>query len=78
MQQLYGDGTAIPDKCLAKLAAITDDLRVLHQWGRGDVLVFDYTITQHCRQPWVGEQEDRVIMASFWDGHLPRAYGDGD
>lgn len=78
MQQLYGDGSAIPNEYLAKLAAITDELRVLHQWERGDVLVFDNTITQHGRQPWVGEQEDRVIMASLWDGDLAGAYGDGD
>jgi ophiobolin F synthase len=78
MQQLYGDGSAIPNEYLAKLAAITDELRVLHQWERGDVLIFDNTITQHGRQPWVGNQEDRVIMASLWDGDLPGAYGDGD
>lgn len=74
MQQLYGDGSVIQDEYLAKLASITDDLRVLHSWHRGDVLVFDNTIAQHGRQPWVGEQEDRVIMASLWDGELPGAY----
>ncbi|KIW30482.1 uncharacterized protein PV07_06224 [Cladophialophora immunda] len=78
-QQLFGDGTPIPDKYLAHLAKITDEIRVLHKWERGDVLVYDNIIAQHGRQPWEGEQEDRVVMASLFDGHrVPGAYGDED
>lgn len=67
-QQLYGDGTPIPDEHLKKLAEITDEIRVLHKWQQGDVLVYDNVISQHGRQPWEGKQEDRVILASLWDG----------
>jgi alpha-ketoglutarate-dependent taurine dioxygenase len=74
-QQLYGDGTPIPDEYLEKLAQITDEIRVLHKWQRGDVLVYDNIISQHGRQPWEGEQEDRVVLASLFDGEVPGAYG---
>jgi alpha-ketoglutarate-dependent taurine dioxygenase len=67
-QQVYGDGSPIPEKYLQKLAEITDEIRVLHKWERGDVLVYDNVIAQHGRQPWEGEQEDRVVFASLWDG----------
>jgi alpha-ketoglutarate-dependent taurine dioxygenase len=78
-QQLYGDGTPIPEKYLAKLAEITDEIRVLHKWQRGDVLVYDNIIAQHGRQPWEGEQSDRVVLASLFDGDsVPGAYGEGD
>lgn len=79
MQQLYGDGSPIADHHLARLAAITDELRVLHQWERGDVLVYDNLVAQHGRQGWEGEQGDRLILASMFDGkELPGAYGDAD
>lgn len=78
-KQLFGDGTPIPEQYLKKLAEITDEIRVLHKWERGDVLVYDNIIAQHGRQPWQGEQSDRVIMASLFDGHkLPGAYGTQD
>ena len=78
-QQLYGDGTPIPEKYLAHLAKITDEIRVLHKWQQGDVLVFDNVIAQHGREPWEGEQGDRVIMASLFDGdHVPGAYSSAD
>jgi alpha-ketoglutarate-dependent taurine dioxygenase len=78
-QQLYGDGTPIPEKYLAHLAKITDEIRVLHKWQQGDVLVFDNVIAQHGREPWEGEQGDRVIMASLFDGdQVPGAYSDAD
>ncbi|OQE42128.1 hypothetical protein PENCOP_c004G02911 [Penicillium coprophilum] len=78
-QQLFGDGTPIPDKYLAHLAKITDEIRVLHRWQEGDVLVYDNIIAQHGREPWQGEQSDRVIMASLFDGEsVPGAYGFGD
>ncbi|CAO2652945.1 Nn.00g023560.m01.CDS01 [Neocucurbitaria sp. VM-36] len=70
-QQLFGDGTPIPEKYLKKLADITDEIRVLHKWQKGDVLVYDNIIAQHGRQPWQGEQEDRVVLASLWDGVVP-------
>ncbi|KAJ9606406.1 hypothetical protein H2200_009367 [Cladophialophora chaetospira] len=73
-EQLFGDGTPIPGKYLAHLAKITDEIRVLHKWQRGDVLVYDNIISQHGRQPWQGEQEDRVIMASLFDGVVPGAF----
>ncbi|EXJ86486.1 hypothetical protein A1O3_03437 [Capronia epimyces CBS 606.96] len=75
-QQLFGDGTPIPEKYLARLAEITDEIRVLHKWQRGDVLVYDNIIAQHGRQPWEGEQSDRVVLASLFDGEqVPGAYG---
>ncbi|KAI1613044.1 hypothetical protein EDD36DRAFT_452419 [Exophiala viscosa] len=77
--QYFGDGTPIPEKYLAKLADITDEIRVLHKWQQGDVLVYDNIIAQHGRQPWQGEQKDRVILASLFDGHsVPGAYGEQD
>ncbi|KAE8370826.1 hypothetical protein BDV27DRAFT_164986 [Aspergillus caelatus] len=77
--QLYGDGTPIPEKYLAHLAKITDEIRVLHRWQEGDVLVFDNIIAQHGREPWEGEQTDRVVLASLFDGpFVPGAYGFGD
>ncbi|KAI2605240.1 Clavaminate synthase-like protein, partial [Hypoxylon fragiforme] len=76
LQQLYGDGTVIPERYLARLAEITDEIRVLHSWQRGDVLVYDNVIAQHGREPWEGEQSDRVILASLFDGEqVPGAYG---
>lgn len=78
-QQLYGDGTPIPEEYLAHLARITDEIRVLHRWQRGDVLVYDNTIAQHGREPSVGQQSDRVVLASLWDGEsVPGAYGFGE
>ncbi|PYH75810.1 Clavaminate synthase-like protein [Aspergillus uvarum CBS 121591] len=78
-QQLFGDGTPIPDKYLAHLTKITDEIRVLHRWEKGDVLVFDNIVAQHGREPWLGEQSDRVVMASLFDGAaVPGAYGFGD
>ncbi|CAI7650922.1 unnamed protein product [Penicillium glandicola] len=75
-QQLFGDGTPIPEKYLAHLAKITDEIRVLHRWQEGDVLVYDNTIAQHGREPWQGEQSDRVVMASLFDGEsVPGPYG---
>ncbi|KAF2655124.1 Clavaminate synthase-like protein [Lophiostoma macrostomum CBS 122681] len=74
-QTLYGDGTPIPEEYLKKLAEITDEIRVLHKWQQGDVLVYDNVISQHGREPWGGRQEDRVILASLWDGEkVPGQY----
>lgn len=75
---LYGDGTPIAEEHLERLAELTDEIRVLHRWERGDVLVYDNVIAQHGRQPWEGEQADRVVLASLWDGEVPGAYGGGD
>ncbi|KAL3419671.1 taurine catabolism dioxygenase [Phlyctema vagabunda] len=78
-QQLFGDGTPIPEKYLAHLVRITDEIRVLHKWQQGDVLVYDNIIAQHGRQPWGGEQSDRVVLASLFDGeHVPGAYSTDD
>ncbi|RHZ46500.1 uncharacterized protein CDV56_104188 [Aspergillus thermomutatus] len=78
-QQMYGDGTPIPERYLAHLTKITDEIRVLHEWQQGDVLVFDNVIAQHGREPWEGEQGDRVVLASLWDGEcVPGAYGYGE
>ncbi|KAK2782797.1 hypothetical protein FQN52_000620 [Onygenales sp. PD_12] len=78
-QQYFGDGSPIPEKYLAHLAKITDEIRVLHKWEQGDVLVYDNVIAQHGREPWEGEQTDRVVFASLFDGDsVPGAYGDGD
>ncbi|KAI0198039.1 hypothetical protein F4808DRAFT_271577 [Astrocystis sublimbata] len=78
-EQLYGDGTPIPEKYLKHLVAITEEIRVLHRWEEGDVLVYDNIIAQHGRQPWEGGQIDRVVMASLFDGdEVPGAYGDAD
>ncbi|RMZ75695.1 hypothetical protein DV738_g5347, partial [Chaetothyriales sp. CBS 135597] len=66
--QFFGDGTPIPEHYLKTLADITDEIRVLHRWQRGDVLVYDNVIAQHGRQPWVGEQSERIVLASLWDG----------
>ncbi|KAB8235663.1 TauD/TfdA family dioxygenase [Aspergillus alliaceus] len=78
-QLLYGDGTPIPERYLAHLAKITDEIRVLHRWQEGDVLVYDNIIAQHGREPWEGEQGDRVVLASLFDGpDVPGAYGFGD
>ncbi|KAL3959408.1 hypothetical protein ACCO45_007570 [Purpureocillium lilacinum] len=77
--QYFGDGTQIPQKYLAHLAKITDEIRVLHKWQEGDVLVYDNVVAQHGREPWEGEQSDRVILASLFDGEsVPGAYGFGD
>ncbi|KAF4908847.1 Clavaminate synthase-like protein [Colletotrichum viniferum] len=76
-KQLYGDGTPIPEKYLEHLSKITDEIRVLHKWQRGDILVYDNIIAQHGRQPWEGDQSDRVVLASLFDGHsVPGAYND--
>jgi hypothetical protein len=78
-QQLYGDGTVIPEHYLRILAEITDDIHVLHRWEQGDVLVFDNVITQHGREPREGEQSDRVVFASLFDGdEVPGPYIDAD
>ncbi|CBF84190.1 hypothetical protein AN2698.2 [Aspergillus nidulans FGSC A4] len=77
--QTFGDGTPIPEEYLATLARITDEIRVLHRWQDGDVLVFDNVIAQHGREPWEGEQGDRVVLASLFDGEtVPGPYGFGE
>ncbi|KAL2821086.1 hypothetical protein BJX63DRAFT_443594 [Aspergillus granulosus] len=76
--QLFGDGTPIPEEYLEVLARITDEIRVLHKWQEGDVLVFDNVVAQHGREPWEGKQGDRVVQASLFDGdQVPGAYGFG-
>lgn len=78
-QQLFGYGTPIPEKYLKHLAEITDEIRLLHKWEQGDVLVYDDIIAQHGRQTWEGEQSDRVILAGLFDGKkVPGAYTDHD
>ncbi|OJD16259.1 hypothetical protein AJ78_03550 [Emergomyces pasteurianus Ep9510] len=78
-QQFFGDGTPIAEKYLAHLAKITDEIRVLHKWQEGDVLVYDNVIAQHGREPWEGEQSDRVVLASLFDGDsVPGAYSSAD
>ncbi|KAL4877115.1 hypothetical protein BJY04DRAFT_222433 [Aspergillus karnatakaensis] len=76
-EQLFGDGTVIPERYLEVVARITDEIRVLHRWEEGDVLVFDNVIAQHGREPWEGEQGDRVVLASLFDGVAPGGYGFG-
>jgi alpha-ketoglutarate-dependent taurine dioxygenase len=77
--QTFGDGTPIPEEYLATLARITDEIRVLHRWQEGDVLVFDNVIAQHGREPWEGDQGDRVVLASLFDGEaVPGPYGFGE
>ncbi|KAL5000767.1 hypothetical protein BDV10DRAFT_182956 [Aspergillus recurvatus] len=76
--QTFGDGTPIPEEYLATLVRITDEIRVLHRWQEGDVLVFDNVIAQHGREPWGGQQGDRVVLASLFDGEsVPGPYGFG-
>ena len=75
-RQQFGDGTPIPEKYLERLVEITEDIRVLHKWQQGDLLVYDNLLTQHGREPWEGKQEDRVVMASFFDADwVPGSYG---
>jgi alpha-ketoglutarate-dependent taurine dioxygenase len=73
--QLFGDGSEIPEEWLEGLFGITERIRVLHRWEEGDVLVLDNEIAQHGREPWVGEQGDRVVYASLWDAEdVPGRY----
>lgn len=75
VSQTYGDGEPIPEEYIKRLAEITDEISVFHKWQEGDVLVFDNVIAQHGRLPWKGEQSDRVVYASLFDGEPPGAYG---
>lgn len=75
IDQFYGDGTKIPEEYLKKVSDIIDDIRVLHKWQRGDVLVYDNIVGQHGREAWQGEQSDRVVLASLFDGQVPGRYG---
>ncbi|KAB8067955.1 Clavaminate synthase-like protein [Aspergillus leporis] len=78
-RQLFGDGSPIPERYLERLAEITDEIRVLHKWEEGDVLVFDNIVAQHGREPWEGKQGERVVLASLWDGEsVPGGYGFGE
>ncbi|GAA5926638.1 uncharacterized protein JCM15063_000328 [Sporobolomyces koalae] len=61
----YGDGTKIPREYLEKTLELIEELRVLIPWQQGDVLLLDNHLTQHAREPWVG---DRRVLASLWDG----------
>ena len=41
--------------------------------------MYDNVISQHERQPWKGEQEDRVVLASLFDGaSVPGAFSGDD
>ena len=74
-----GDGSVMPGNYLAHLAKITDEIRVLHKWQAGDVLVYDSVIAQHGKEPWEGTQSDPVVLASLFDGEsVPGPYGFGD
>ncbi|RAL12409.1 Clavaminate synthase-like protein [Aspergillus homomorphus CBS 101889] len=78
-RQLFGDGSPIPEEDLEALASITGEIRVLHRWVECDVLVIDNLVAQHGREPWRGEQADRIVLASLFDGPVvPGAYGFGD
>lgn len=64
------------DHHLARLATITDELRVLCQWEQGGVLVYGDLVAQYGRQGWEAEQGDRLLLASMFDDkELPGAYG---
>ncbi|KAL4983841.1 hypothetical protein BDW68DRAFT_190988 [Aspergillus falconensis] len=75
--QTFRDGTPIPEEYLATSARITDEIRVLHRWQEGEVLVLDNAIAQHGREPWEGEKGDRVVLASLFDGESPSETGKG-
>ncbi|KAL4869295.1 hypothetical protein BDV12DRAFT_185346 [Aspergillus spectabilis] len=60
----YGDGDVIPEAYLETLLRVSEEVRVLHRWGAGDVLVYDNRVAQHGREPWDGEQEDRKVLES--------------
>ncbi|KAJ5171915.1 Taurine catabolism dioxygenase TauD/TfdA [Penicillium capsulatum] len=78
-RSFYGDGSDIPVEYLDRLIEITDEIRVLHGWQEGDVTVYDNDISQHGREPWEGDQQDRCVMVSAWDNDvLPGPYGFGD
>lgn len=52
---------------------------MLYKWQTGDVLVYDSVIAQHGRGPWEGEQLNRVVLASLFDGKsVPGPYDFGD
>lgn len=41
--------------------------------------MYDNIIAQHGREPWQGEKEDRVVLASLWDGDdIPGPFGFGE
>ncbi|TIB78811.1 Clavaminate synthase-like protein [Wallemia mellicola] len=64
---LYGDGSSIPIEYLDKVLKIQDDVTIYIPWQEGDILVLDNFKVQHAREPWSGEQHDRIILASLRD-----------
>lgn len=72
-------GHQVLSKLTKHLAKITDKIRVFHRWPERDVLVYDNIFAQHGRQLWEGEQSDRIVLASLFDGDsVPGAFGYGD
>lgn len=49
------------------LLDIQDRITIYIPWQESDILVLDNFKVQHAREPWIGKQEDRVILASLRD-----------
>lgn len=59
----YGDGSPIEGSALEEIRGVLDDLELVFNWQRGDVLMLDNMLFAHGRKPYTGKRRVIVAMA---------------
>jgi hypothetical protein len=65
---LYGDGSPIPGRDIAKVRAAFDANTYMFDWERGDLLVLSNMTLAHGRMPFEGDRRVLVSMARPYSG----------
>jgi condensation domain-containing protein/TfdA family taurine catabolism dioxygenase TauD len=66
----YGDGSPIADSIMGAICEVYQELEVVFDWQKGDILLLDNLLTAHARKPFSGDREILVAMgemASYTD-----------
>ncbi len=65
----YGDGSAIAESDMAKIAAAYDELALRFTWQRNDIVMLDNMLTAHGRDPFEGDRKISVAMSNMVSSH---------
>jgi alpha-ketoglutarate-dependent taurine dioxygenase len=63
----YGDGTDIEEDVLELIRDIYEAVKVKFKWQKGDLLLLDNMLYSHGREPFAGERQTLVGMATACD-----------
>ena len=61
----YGDGSVIADTVMDAICEIYQELEVVFDWQKGDILLIDNLLTAHARKPFSGDRQILVTMANM-------------